>query len=274
MIDDQIILKIERLRDGLDDLRKEIRARYRQPTRQVVAESVKQRAAQLAEVWMVEVISRQDLQNALDAETVADLNIQFQRLLTYSEKSVVRRKYDSALRAILTEFRARIVVPLKARRNQAGLPLGTTRPAPDATRSLSELKSMFVGHSFDARDKPVVDVVCRLLTTLDIKVVTGEKPKADRVSTKVRRRIEECEGFMGVFTERDKLAGKDKWATSAWIIDEKAYALASNKKLVLIKERRVSSIGGLQGDYEYLEFDRDDLADLILRLLEMIRHPG
>jgi hypothetical protein len=33
----------------------------------------------------------------------------------------------------------------------------------------------------------------------------------------------------------------------------------------------VGSIGGILGDYEYLPFDRDNLADLVIRLAELYK---
>jgi hypothetical protein len=38
---------------------------------------------------------------------------------------------------------------------------------------------------------------------------------------------------------------------------------------VLLKEVGVDSIGGIQGDYEFIEFSRERLQDAILRLLQL-----
>jgi hypothetical protein len=107
--------------------------------------------------------------------------------------------------------------------------------------------------------------------SLGLTVTTGEKPRAAAISKKVKTRIESCDVFVGIFTRRDKLEGKDEWATSAWVIDEKAYALAGNRKLVLLCEKGVTSIGGLQGDYEYHVFDRLKLEELMVTLVEVFR---
>src|SRR5262249_32722449 len=115
------------------------------------------------------------------------------------------------------------------------------------------------------------DLILRFLAAYGFEVVTGEKPSANTVSAKVRGRIEQCEGFIGIFTRRDKVSRKNEWLPSTWVVDEKAFALAKNKKLILLREEGVQSIGGLQGDYEYLEFDRTDMADLLVRLLEVLR---
>jgi hypothetical protein len=43
--------------------------------------------------------------------------------------------------------------------------------------------------------------------------------------------------------------------------------LGRQKRLVLLKEQGVGSIGGIQGDYEYIEFSRDSLEQLATRLI-------
>jgi len=58
------------------------------------------------------------------------------------------------------------------------------------------------------------------------------------------------------FTRRHAIPGRSLWTTSAWVIDEKAYALGKGKKLVLLREDGIDSIGGIQGDYEFVEFKR------------------
>ncbi len=102
-------------------------------------------------------------------------------------------------------------------------------------------------------------------------MLTGEKPKADRISSKIKERIERQYLFVGVFTRRDTIQGKDEWTTSAWVIDEKAYAAGREKKLILFKEEGVGSIGGIQGDYEYVEFSRNALVKIPLSLIELFQ---
>ena len=269
MIDEELVLKVERLRDSLSELKRDLKARHQSRERQVQADDLRDGAARLAEIWMVEIGPRDDVKDALGEAVFGDLSIQFQRLLRYSEHSTIRKKYDAAIAAILKDFRARVVVPLKQQR-QHGMVAAQESPAPTVVSS-ADLRSAFVGHSFAPGDVPVVNAVIRLLKALGLDILTGEKPKADSVSKKVRRRIEACDGFVGLFTRRDRIADRDDWTTSAWIIDEKAYAFAKGKKLFLLRERGVESIGGLQGDYEYLEFDRSDLADLLIRIVETVR---
>jgi hypothetical protein len=58
-----------------------------------------------------------------------------------------------------------------------------------------------------------------------------------------------------------------------WVVDEKAYAFSKEKRLVLIKEVGVQSSGGLQGDWEYLEFERDQMAELLIKLVQLFHGP-
>ncbi len=129
--------------------------------------------------------------------------------------------------------------------------------------------SVFVGQSFDSADSKVNVCICECLSALGLVVVTGEKPRADKISEKVKGLIEQQSIFAGIFTRRDKIARKPEWTTSAWVIDEKAYAVGLQKRLILLKEQGVNSIGGIQGDYEYIEFSRDELERTIITLMKL-----
>jgi hypothetical protein len=139
---------------------------------------------------------------------------------------------------------------------------------------LAKATRAFIGQSFAPADRGPNTIVERFLTASGIQVVTGERPSAGSVSAKVRTRIESCDLFVGIFTRRQRIGRKQEWTTSAWVVDEKAYAFAKEKRLILIREVGVQSIGGLQGDYEYLEFSRDDMTELVIKLVELFHGPG
>jgi hypothetical protein len=75
--------------------------------------------------------------------------------------------------------------------------------------------------------------------------------------------------FVGIFTKRAKLEGKNAWTTSEWVLDEKAYAYGKGRKLILLKEAEVESIGGIQGNYEYLSFTREKFHEVIVKLIQV-----
>jgi hypothetical protein len=269
MIDDALVLRVERLRDGVEGLGAELKARYGAAHRPVIAPSLRDQAAQLGERWLVEIAARDDVAATIGSDTVAALNVDFQRLITYSEASTARKRYDTSIRGILRDFRTRVVVPLKQSRNRG------TATAPSEPPLQAVPGPIFIAQSFAEVDAVVNGTIGRFVEAFGHKVVTGEKPKADSVSKKVRERIEAATYFLGIFTRRDRVHGRrNEWTTSTWVIDEKAYALANRKKLVLIREAGVQSIGGIQGDYEYLEFTRETLADLLVKLVPVLRGLG
>jgi hypothetical protein len=259
VISEQLILTIERLLVDLAELAKELRSRFKSADRPVRGGPVSERAAELAEIWMVQVAPNGDVRSAIEDDYLADLTVHFQRLLTASEKATSRGFYEKEIRAILKNSRLRLVIPLKQMR-------GESRPA---SLPSEFAPTAFVAHSFSDEDMPVVASVIGLLEALGIQVVTGERPRASSVSEKVKVRIEAQHIFVGIFTRRDKLSGKTEWVTSPWLIDEKAYAVGQGKSLILLRERGVSSLGGIQGDYEYIEFSRADLESLMIQLLQL-----
>lgn len=267
MSDGQLIVGIERLRDDLTALKANIRQRYPKPDRQVVADDVKRTAAKLAESWVVDFSQRPEVAAAIGSGVLADLTVHFQRILSYSEHATQRSRYDTEIKAILEDFTLSVVVPLKrlnANPNKAAL-----AGAVDSSEAFKP--TCFIGQSFSDADLILNQTVRESLEAVGFKVVTGEKPKADSISEKVKRDIDDQWLFVAIFSRRDKIARKAEWTTSQWVMDEKAYAIGRRKKLILLKEKGVGSIGGLQGDYEYLEFEKTDLAPLITKLLQVFR---
>jgi hypothetical protein len=262
MIDEQTILTAERLRDELVDLRSAIRKKYKSAARQITSNDLQQQTARLAETWLVELAPLHAVLAAVGEAAVADLNVHFQRMLTFAEHATTRGRYDAELRSILDNYSVNIIVPLKQSRGKDIAPKTVVERA-------AEPLTAFVGQSFSQNDEIINKLVFDVLTAIGVTVATGEKPKADRISEKVKSLIEQQAIFVGIFTRRDKIARKKEWATSTWVIDEKAYALGRQKRLILLKEQGVNSIGGIQGDYEYFEFSRDNLGDVVLKLVNL-----
>jgi hypothetical protein len=269
VIDDALVLRVERLRDEADQLRSDLRHRYSGPTRPVLANDLRDLAATIGERWVVEIAPREDVRQVVGEDVVGDLSIEFQRLITYSEQASQRGRYEASIRSILRDFRTRVVVPLKKARYKGVAAITTATTL--ATAHTPQPTSVFLAQSFSTDDAAVNSAVGRFVEAWGFTVVTGEKPKADSVSKKVRDRIEAASLFLGIFTRRDRIIRRREWTTSSWVIDEKAYALAKGKKLILLRESGVQSIGGIQGDYEYIEFVREDLADLLVKLLQIFR---
>jgi hypothetical protein len=127
----------------------------------------------------------------------------------------------------------------------------------------------FVGHSFAEEDERVVEQIKQFLSKLGVKCDSGKRPEPKGISDKVKERIHAAELFVGIFTRH--LQQEDgSYSTSAWIVDEKATALAAGKRLLLFVEDGVEEFGGLQGDYEYIPFERDNLGEALIRAMDYV----
>ena len=119
MIDEQAILAAERLRDSLIDFRKLLHQRISKASQQVASDEHRKRgAAQLAEIWLVELSTNHTVGVAIGSETVADLTVHFQRILTFSEHATIRSRYDTEFRSILNNYSVKVVLPLKQSRGE------------------------------------------------------------------------------------------------------------------------------------------------------------
>lgn len=267
-MDSALVESLQEILDELTTLKSGLRQRYRESTRQVTAKDFKEIAGRIAERWLTRLGRDQGLIATVGEDLVADLTVHFQRLLVSSEKAAQRRTYDAALTAIIKQFRTSVIIPVKAAVSgqlSVAPKLLSRASAPQSTQSLS----VFLAHSFDSEDIALVTVIRRLFEALGMEVITGERPRAGSISEKVRERIERCDIFVGLFTPRDKLSGTKVFNTSVWVVDEKAYASARGKRLILIKESSVASIGGIQGDYEYMEFTKDTFPELLVKIVEL-----
>ena len=266
MVDEHLLLAVRRLGSDLRDLKTLLRKSYPKPAQQVTSQNLKDKASGLAETWLAKLSQRPEIAANVTPEYLGDLNVHFQRILVATEKATIRRRYDEEINAVLESYTPELVVPLmqgNAQHSPAKV-AGAVVTAAEAFRPTA-----FVGHSFSEADLPFVHAVTETLQALGITVLTGERPKADRISEKVKRMIDGQHMFVGIFTRRDKIEGRNAWTTSAWVLDEKAYAYGKGRKLILLKEADVDSIGGIQGDYEFLPFTRENFHEVIVKLIQL-----
>jgi hypothetical protein len=133
----------------------------------------------------------------------------------------------------------------------------------------------FVAHSFAARDRAVVTAIVRTIRRAKISVLSGERSEARGVSDKVKARIQMADVFVAILTHRHPLKNAQLWTTSPWVVEEKGYSLGQNpeRPMVLLVEEGVSvpgETGGLEGDLEYIAFNRYQLDDARKKLREVL----
>ena len=127
----------------------------------------------------------------------------------------------------------------------------------------------FVGHSFAEEDAHLIEQIKQFLSKLGVKCDSGKRAEPKGVSDKVRERIQAADCSLGIFTRRQEQQD-GSFSTSAWTIEEKATALAAGKRLLLFVENGVREFGGLQGDYEYIRFERDNLGEALIHAMDYV----
>ncbi|MBI3773967.1 MAG: hypothetical protein HY273_00160, partial [Gammaproteobacteria bacterium] len=152
----------------------------------------------------------------------------------------------------------------------------------------------FVGHSFSEDDAVVVGKFTKYLDQLaelhqNFSWEHAESAEPRVIDEKVLRLFSGKNLFIGICTKNErviahssltnsfflprKLNAKEEdfgWKTSDWIIQEIGLAVGRDLHLILLVEQGVRSPGGLQGNMERIEFERDAPEKIFGKLVEMI----
>lgn len=153
----------------------------------------------------------------------------------------------------------------------------------------------FIGHSFNEVDANVVRVFLNFMNHVsDMNVgfswEHAEAAEAKDLAAKVLRLMEDKNLFIGICTKKQVtiLPSNLKkvfysnhilkvnpdaltWKTSDWIIQEIGLAIGLKMDLILLIEEGIEKPGGLQGDLEYVVFDRAAPEKAFGKILEMIK---
>ncbi|CAN3991136.1 tetratricopeptide repeat protein [Methylocystis bryophila] len=155
---------------------------------------------------------------------------------------------------------------------------------------MNEIKA-FVGHSFTADDKDVVDRFTAIFNEIEklhpsFSWVHAESAESSGIDEKVLALFSEKNVFIGICTKRECVVPIDfslkdhilsrltnntpTWKTSDWIIQEIGLAIGLGYKLILLVESGVRLPGGLQGSVEYIPFERAAPERSFTKLAQMI----
>ena len=152
----------------------------------------------------------------------------------------------------------------------------------------------FVGHSFAELDKVLVDKFLTFFNTIrDMNIGFNwdhaEKAEPKILSIKVKDKMQNKNCFIGICTAKEYIIEPNKCKqdnnnnnvihinnddiehkTSDWIIQEIAFALARDMKLIILLEEAVRHPGELQGDIEHISFNREMPEKAFTKILQMI----
>lgn len=153
----------------------------------------------------------------------------------------------------------------------------------------------FVGHSFSDEDTSVVQTFLRYFDQLKDVLpsfgwVHAQSAEPKELAQKVNSLITDRNVFIGICTSKERvisesdlkvpifssesLQGKASdfsWKTSDWVIQEIGLAVGRGMSLILLLEKGCRKPGGIQGDIEFIPFDRQQPEKAFGPLLEMIK---
>ncbi|MCX5720682.1 MAG: hypothetical protein NT179_01455 [Nitrospirae bacterium] len=153
----------------------------------------------------------------------------------------------------------------------------------------------FVGHSFTADDEAVVRTFLKYFDQVEELNIGfswehAESAEAKELAEKVLKLMEGKNLFIGICTKKEAtillgnlsraklnksiLKGREGdflWKTSDWIIQEIGLAVGKGMDLILLVETGIRQPGGLQGNKEYVSFDRQAPEKSFGKILEMIQ---
>lgn len=153
----------------------------------------------------------------------------------------------------------------------------------------------FIGHSFAEEDEAVVRPFlefCDSVKALGIGFSWEHaKPAEPReLAEKVLRMIEDKNLFIAICTKKERVIAHNNlkaswlrkgvfnasdsdlgWKTSDWIIQEIGLCIGRGMDIILLIEKGLRPPGGLQGNREYIEFERESPERSFKKVLEMIK---
>jgi hypothetical protein len=127
--------------------------------------------------------------------------------------------------------------------------------------------SVFLSYRFG--EQSLADGLVRLLEGQRFTVQTGARANA-YIGRTILDRIAACEYFVSLMTRHEQKAD-GTFTTSPWLIEEKGAALALGKPIVLMVETGVTDIGGLQGDWQRIEFGERGFLTAALQTVEQLK---
>lgn len=127
--------------------------------------------------------------------------------------------------------------------------------------------TVFLSYRF--AEQEYVKGLSELLTENGFEIVTGAAANT-YISQAILQRIEDCEYFVCLMTRAAPKAD-GTYATSPWLLEEKGAALAYGKPIVLMIESGVTDVGGLQGDWQRIEFGEKGFINAALQAVKQLK---
>ena len=130
--------------------------------------------------------------------------------------------------------------------------------------------TVFISHNFDEKNKEIAKKFMDFISKFDIAISVGSETDTISVSEKAKTKIDDADIVVAIMT-KDEQDDRGVWSPSKWIIEELAYALADkNKEIIRLLEKGCDTNGRIFGDKEYISFDRENPAEALIKLAEVL----
>ena len=153
----------------------------------------------------------------------------------------------------------------------------------------------FVAHSFVAEDKVLIGAFLEYFRQLSglhssFTWANAEAAEPTELADKVKAIVSDKNVLIAICTKKERVVSQAQlsklvfqpaylkarevdfeWQTSDWITQEIGLAIGRDMRLVLLLEEGVRLPGGLQGDLEYIAFERTAPEKAFGRILEMLK---
>ena len=133
------------------------------------------------------------------------------------------------------------------------------------------MMKIFVGFGYNPRDSWVRELVFPIIEAFGDRVISGEEVYGEQITDAVRERIRTSHALIGFTTRRDPIDG-GKWTTHRWVTDEISHGLASNVRVVEVREVGVDDQGGIVGDRQRISYDETQRDRLVVELVKVIAY--
>jgi len=126
-------------------------------------------------------------------------------------------------------------------------------------------RSVFIAHSFDEGGRSYAYQLMKFFSLIGFEVATGEGFSPEKVSSKVKRRLQAQEIVTVILSEKQD---------PTWLTQEIAGADFIQKPIILLIEEGVEFKPGIIGDLEYIPFPKNRISETITPILEGLRELG
>ena len=119
----------------------------------------------------------------------------------------------------------------------------------------------FISMSFAEEDEEINGYFIGLLEALSIKYLTGKQYSKESVPDKIKSRIDKSDILISILTRKHQIEG-DKYTTSAWCMKEISYAQGKGKDVVIIAEKNITEIAGLNYEKDIIYLERENVKSI------------